>query len=148
MGSTLTDAVDARSWEHFEHEADIGLMATSDSREQLFEAMGEALTAVITDPDIVRPRQRVRIRCSAPDNALLMVDWINALIYEMATRGMLFGAWQVELHGCDLDAWVEGEPVDRDRHQPVVEVKGATYTELLVEQDATGVWRAQCVVDV
>ena len=77
-----------------------------------------------------------------------MVDWINALIYEMATRGMLFGAWQVSLQGCDLDAWVQGEPVDRDRHQPVVEVKGATYTELLVEQDATGVWRAQCVVDV
>lgn len=140
--------MNAFSWKHFEHEADIGLAATSDSRERLFEAMGAALTAVITDPTIVRPRQRIRIRCSATDNALLMVDWINALIYEMATRGMLFGAWQVGLQGCDLDAWVEGEPVDRDRHQPVVEVKGATYTELLVEQDETGLWRARCVVDV
>jgi SHS2 domain-containing protein len=77
-----------------------------------------------------------------------MVDWINALIYEMATRGMLFGSWQVGLQGYDLDAWVEGEPVDRGRHQPVVEVKGATYTELLVEQDKKGLWRARCVVDV
>jgi SHS2 domain-containing protein len=144
----LTGAVDARSWKHFEHEADIGLAATSGSREGLFEGMGAALTAVITDPANVRPRQRIRIRCSAPDNALLMVDWINALIYEMATRGMLFGSWQVGLQGCNLDAWVEGEPVERDRHQPAVEVKGATYTELRVEKDATGVWRAQCVVDV
>ena len=140
--------VDARSWEHFEHEADIGLAATSDSRSGLFEAMGAALTAVIADPDIVEPRTRVRIRCSAGDDALLMVDWINALVYEMATRRMLFGAWQVSLRDHDLDAWVEGEPVDRDRHLPVVEVKGATYTVLLVEQDNTGRWRARCVVDV
>jgi tRNA nucleotidyltransferase (CCA-adding enzyme) len=138
----------ARSWTHFEHEADIGLAATSDSREGMFEAMGAALTGVITDPAIVRPRQRIRIQCSADDDGLLMVDWINALIYEMATRRMLFGAWQVSLRDCALDAWVDGEPVDRERHQPAVEVKGATYTELLVEQDATGQWRAQCVVDV
>jgi len=34
------------------------------------------------------------------------------------------------------------------RHQPTVEVKGATYTELKVAQDALGQWVAQCVVDV
>ena len=140
--------VETRSWEHFEHEADIGLAATSDERESLFEAMAEALTAVITDPASVQTEDRVRIRCRAPDNALLMVDWINALVYEMATRRMLFGAWHVSLQGCELDAWAEGESVDRDRHQPVVEVKGATYTELLVGQDEAGLWHARCVVDV
>ena len=140
--------MDAHSWKHFEHEADIGLAATSDSREGLFEAMGAALTGVVTDPAIIEPRQRIRIQCSADDDALLMVDWINSLIFEMATRSMLFGAWQVTLQGCELDALVDGEPVDRERHQPAVEVKGATYTELLVEQDATGQWRAQCIVDV
>ena len=140
--------MDACSWTHFEHEADIGLAARSDSREGLFEAMGAALTGVVTDPAIVQPRQRIRIQCNADDDGLLMVDWINSLIYEMATRRMLFGAWQVSLRDRELDAWVDGEPVDRERHQPAVEVKGATYTELLVEQDATGQWRAQCVVDV
>ena len=140
--------MDARSWNHFEHEADIGLTATADSREELFAAMGAALTGVVTDPAIVEPRQRLRIQCSAGDDALLMADWINSLIFEMATRRMLFGAWQVTLQGCDLDALVDGERVDRERHQPAVEVKGATYTELLVEQDAKGRWRAQCVVDV
>ena len=126
----------------------MGLEATSDSREGLFEAMGAALTAVVTDPANVRPRQQIRIRCGAPDDTLLMVDWLNSLIYEMATRRMLFGAWRVSLQGCDLDAWVDGEPVDRDRHHPAVEVKGATYTELSVRQDAAGLWRARCVVDV
>jgi len=140
--------VDARNWEHFEHEADIGLAATSDSRERLFEAMGAALSAVITDPAIVRPRQRVRIRCSAPDNALLMVDWINALIYEMATRGMIFGRFAVTIEDSRLSAKAWGEAVDVGRHHPAAEVKGATYTALRVSRQDDGEWLAQCVIDV
>ena len=118
------------------------------TRAGLFEAMGEALTAVATDPSGVRATDVVEIRCSAPDNDVLLIDWLNALIYEMSTRGMLFSAWRVALNGCDLEAQVEGEKVDRERHRPVVEVKGATYTALSVAQDGDGQWRAQCVVDV
>jgi len=140
--------MEARRWEHFEHDADIGLKAAAMTRAGLFEAMGEALTAIVTDPSRVRATDAVSIRCSAPDNAVLLVDWLNALIYEMATRGMVFSAWQVELDGCDLEARVEGETVDRERHRPVVEVKGATYTELSVEQGSDGQWRGQCIVDV
>ncbi len=140
--------MEARRWEHFEHDADIGLRAAAMTRAGLFEAMGEALTAIVTDPSAVLATDAVHIRCSAPDNAVLLVDWLNALVYEMATRGMVFSSWRVELDGCDLEAHVEGETVDRERHKPVVEVKGATYTALSVEQDSDGQWRAECVVDV
>ncbi len=136
------------SWEHFEHDADIGLRAAAPTREGLFEAMGEALTAVVTDPASVRLERQIEIHCEAPDGALLLVDWLNALIYEMATRRMLFGKWRVVMDGDRLDALVEGEVVNRARHRPVVEVKGATYTALSVEQDASGNWNGQCVVDV
>jgi tRNA nucleotidyltransferase (CCA-adding enzyme) len=136
------------SWEHFEHEADIGLRAVAPTRENLFELMGEALTAVITEPGNVRSVETVTVSCEAPDDALLLVDWLNALVYEMATRSMIFSEWQVELHGYKLDARVSGEPIDRLRHQPVVEAKGATYTALAVAQDDEGNWHGQCVVDV
>ena len=135
-------------WDHFGHEADIGLRAVAPTREALFERLGEALTAVITEPDSVRPVETVRISCEAPDDALLLVDWLNALVFEMATRGMLFSEWHVELDGHKLDARVVGEKVDRERHRPVVEVKGATYTALSVHQDSDGNWHGQCVVDV
>ena len=138
----------ARDWEHFEHDADIGLRASAASREGLLEAMAEALTALITDPIGVRSEESVPIHCEAPDDALLLVDWLNALVYEMATRGMLFGDWEVTLHDRVLDAVARGERVDRLRHEPVVEVKGATYTALSVSRDSAGTWHAQCVVDV
>lgn len=135
-------------WELFEHDADIGIRAEGSSRECLFELMGEALTAVVTSPAQVESRTELTIRCSAPDDTMLMVDWLNALIYEMATRNMLFGAWDVRLDGQALNARVGGEPVDRERHQPAVEIKGATYTDLEVERNENGLWRAQCIVDV
>jgi SHS2 domain-containing protein len=79
---------------------------------------------------------------------LLFVDWLNALVYEMATRSMLFSRFQVRLEGRRLDAIAWGERLDVVRHRPAVEVKGATYTALKVTRQADGTWLAQCVVDV
>ena len=140
--------MEERCWEHFEHDADVGLRADAATREELFEAMGAALTAIITEPSAIQPTESIGIRCEAPEDALLLVDWLNALIFEMATRRMLFGDWQVTLDGQRLEAQVRGETVDRLRHKPVVEVKGATFTELDVHKDRNGRWRGQCIVDV
>jgi len=135
-------------WEHFRHEADIGVRGFGPTREAAFEQAALALTAVLTDPAGVAPRAPVRIACGAPDDALLFCDWLNALIYETATRHMLFGRFEVDIADGRLEATAWGEPVDIDRHRPAVEIKGATYTELDVRRLADGVWLAQCVVDV
>jgi len=70
------------------------------------------------------------------------------LVFQMATRRMLFGGFRVEIDGLLLRASAWGEPVDRQTHCPAVEIKGATLTALEVRQRADGLWRAQCVVDV
>jgi SHS2 domain-containing protein len=114
---------------------------------EAFEQAALAVTALITDAP-VELREPVTIRCGAPSLELLLLDWLNALVYEMATRCMLFGRFEVTIEGNALAATAWGEPVNRARHQPAVEVKGATLTALEVVQDTTGVWRAACVVDV
>lgn len=135
-------------WEHFHHQADIGIRGFGPTVEQAFEQAALALTAVITDPALIRPIKRVTLHCSAPDQELLLADWLNAIIFEIATRRMLFGRFEVILSANTLTATVWGEPIDSVRHSPAVEVKGATYTELRVRQQADGNWLAQCVVDV
>ena len=135
-------------WEHLEHDADIGLSAEAASRDALFATMAEALTAIVTDPAGVQATESLSVHCEAPDNALLLADWLNALIREMSARGMIFGSFDVAIDGQRLQARVAGEPVDRERHRPAVEVKGATYTELAVTEDANGRWHGRCVVDV
>ena len=135
-------------WEHFPHGADIGVCGVGRTKAEAFEQAGLALTAVVTEPDLVRPVQSVPIVCEAADDALLLAEWLNALVYEMATRRMLFASFAVSIEGTRLTATVKGEPVDRPRHEPAVEVKGATYTGLRMEQTADGSWIAECVVDV
>jgi tRNA nucleotidyltransferase (CCA-adding enzyme) len=90
----------------------------------------------------------VEISCEAPDDELLLVDWLNALVFEMATRRMLFARFEVHCDDHRLHGRAWGEKVDVARHQPAVEVKGATLTCLRVGQQIDGMWSAQCVVDV
>ncbi len=135
-------------WEHFTHGADIGVRGIGNTQSEAFEQAALAMTAVICDPALVRATEAVEIACTAPDAEYLLADWLNRLVYEMATRHLLFSRFQVTIQGEQLSATAWGEPVDVARHQPVVEVKGATYTELRVAQTETGEWRAQCVVDV
>ena len=135
-------------WEHFRHGADIGVRGLGPTQAQAFEQAALALSAVITEPGRIEPKEPVELACQAPDAGLLLVDFLNELIYLMATRRMLFGRVEVQLEGGRLSARAWGEPVDVARHEPAVEVKGATLTALDVAQQPDGDWLAQCVVDV
>ncbi len=136
------------TWEHFAHGADVGIRGVGPTEEAAFVQIALALTGVITDPSTVRPNVAVRVTCEAPADDILLVDWLNALVYEMATRRVLFGAFVVSIENSRLTGIAWGEAVDQARHEPAVEVKGATYTELRVERLEDGHWLAQCVVDV
>lgn len=135
-------------WEHFEHQADIGIRGIAPTLEQAFEQAAVAMTAVVTDPDWVTASKVVSIHCEAPDTELLFVNWINELVYQMSVHGLLFKRYQVSIKNDTLSATAFGVVVDRQKHQPAVEIKGATFTELHVYQQADGTWLAQCVVDV
>jgi SHS2 domain-containing protein len=137
-----------KRWSHFDHGADIGVRGVGASKEEAFEQAAIALTAVITEPEKVAPKEAVTLNCEAPDDALLFADWLNALVYEMATRKMLFSRFDVHFGDNRLHAKAWGERVDVTKHEPAIEVKGATYTCLQVKQDESGAWLAQCVVDV
>ncbi|MGZ4964580.1 MAG: archease [Limisphaerales bacterium] len=146
MNTTIPDV--AEHWEHFYHGADIGVRGCGPSKASAFTQAALALMAVIVDLKTVEPKTRVKIVCAAESDDLLFFDWMNALVFEVATRQMLFSKYFLTLGAGDLEAEAWGEPVDISRHEPAVEIKGATFTELRVGQDGDGNWLAQCVVDV
>jgi tRNA nucleotidyltransferase (CCA-adding enzyme) len=134
-------------WEHFPHGADVGVRGFGATKAAAFAQAALAMTAVIADPATVEAREAVAVECEAPDDELLLAEWLNSVVYEMATRRMLFSRFAVQFHGSRLTGQAWGEPVDAPRHHPAVEVKGATYTQLRVARNADG-WVAQTVVDV
>ncbi len=118
------------------------------TRETAFEQAAIALSSVISDVADIAAEDSVEVSCTGPDDDMLLVEWLNALIFEMATRRMLFKRFAVHIDGQTLHGTARGELVEQARHRPAVEVKGATLTELSVRQDDGGQWIAQCVVDV
>jgi SHS2 domain-containing protein len=141
--------VHAAAWQHFDHDADIGVRGCGRDVAEAFVQMATGMMAIVTHAK-VDSEICVEIDCTAPDLELLLVDWLNSLIYEMAIRRMLFGRFDVDVNveDCKLRARAWGEAVEPLRHKPAVEIKGATLTGLAVEQDPAGIWRASCVVDV
>jgi len=147
MTPPAAPAADKRRWEHFPHDADVGVRGFGATAAEAFEQAGHALTAVVTH-QAVAPSIRVDVSCEAPDLELLLVEWLNAIIYEMAVRRMLFGRFSVRIADGRLDGTLWGEPVDVAHHAPACEPKGATYTALKVGRESDGTWSAACVVDV
>lgn len=136
-----------RKWEHFPHDADVGVRGRGATPAEAFEQAALAMTAVVTDAEI-KPLHCVEVACEAPDLELLFVEWLNAIIYEMAVRSLVFGRFVVRIDGTRLEGRLCGEPVDVQRHAPACELKGATYTQLKVAQEPDGTWSAACIVDV
>ena len=134
-------------WEHFEHQADIGVRGFGATQAEAYEQAALAMSAIVTDLPSIEPKQLINIACQDTDHELLLVDWLNALIFEMSTRKMLFSRFVVKIEDGKLTARAWGESINIARHHPAVEIKGATYTELKV-YEKQGQWIAQCIVDV
>lgn len=137
-----------RQWETYPHGADVGVRGYGATLAEAFANAALAMTSIVTDPSIVRPQVSTPISCSAPDLETLLFDWLNALVLEMAAEDLVFCRFDVAIDSGRLEAVAWGEAVDRERHQPAVEIKGATYTTCEVVKERDGHWRAQCVVDV
>jgi SHS2 domain-containing protein len=134
-------------WEHFPHGADVGILGRGATMAEAFEQAAVALTAIVTDAEVAE-NTSVEVACEARDVELLFVEWLNAIIYEMAVRNMVFGQFKVAISDMRLQGTMWGEPIDQVRHAPACEPKGATYTALRVAQEVDGTWSAACIVDV
>lgn len=136
------------AFETFEHGADIGVRGRGRT---VGEAFGNAARAMfslmVEDIGTIRPEKTVHISCSSYDLEGLLTAWLNALLAEASISGLLFRDFTCSVADTSATGTATGEPFDPARHQPWVEVKGATFTELRVFEER-GIWTAQCVVDV
>ena len=126
----------------------MGIRGFGITKEEAFAQAALAMIAVSVDLKTIKPETQVEITCEGDDDELLFIAWLNSIIYEMATRKMLFSKFEVKTSGRQLTAKAGGEKLDLDRHKPVVEIKGATYSDLKVRRNEYGTWVAQCIVDI
>lgn len=142
------------AYEHFEHEADIGIRGKGPSVEKAFEESAKALFDVEVDVKKVKAIKTIKVKCRAQNIEELFVEWLNALLTQASLHEMVFSQFRVVVERKNdklfkLEGVAKGEKFNVVRHNIKNEVKGATYSQLKVYQDKkTKLWIAQCIVDV
>jgi SHS2 domain-containing protein len=135
-------------FEIFDHTADLGIRVCADELSGLFEEAGRALFSVLlTNPDAVRPQERIELEIETSDQADLLHDWLAELLYRFEAERFVAVRFDVELAEAGLRAVVHGEQLDPARHEPDTEVKAVTYHGLKIEPDGPG-WLAEVILDI
>jgi SHS2 domain-containing protein len=141
-------------YRELEHTADVAVEIIAATREELFaEALG-ALTDIISERGKVEERLARDFALAGPRLDLLLVDWLDELVYAFEVEELLFRRADVrltELTGSGgtlhLAARAWGETLDRRRHPIKVLIKGVTYHGLEITETAAGL-RVQVVFDI
>jgi SHS2 domain-containing protein len=131
--------------------SDVTFVARGSSLEEVFAAAADALLAVtLDDPASVQSRLRRSIRLREPDLELLLLRFLDELIYLRDAEELLLRAarLRIEVDGeASLEGELAGELIDRSRHALAADVKAATAHELRVTREAKG-WSARATLDV
>jgi SHS2 domain-containing protein len=141
-----TRATPRSHWEHVQAGADLGVRGIARTKAAAFEQAALALSAVTADPGAIGTDEQVEIECEGADDESLLVAWLNAVIAEMAARGMVFARFHVELHPRRLVGSAAGERASVDHAHGGRAVTRATFTNVRVARLSSGEWLAQAVV--
>lgn len=139
-------------YEYRDHTGEAWLVAWGTTLEEAFIEGAKALFDLMVDVENVEPRQAVEISLTAEALDKLFFEWLNALIVQKDTKGLVFSRFELDpiqrgegVYRLRAKAW--GEPYDVGKHSSKVDVKAATYSGLKCEETPEG-WRTECVVDI
>jgi len=139
------------SYRFLDHTGDVAVRVRAASLGALFDDAARALTATLVGTGDVRPAAHwdVSIEAASPD--LLLVDWLNELVYRFDVEGFLVARADARVtdtgRAWRLDAVVLGEALDETRHPVRAPVKGVTYHQLGIAE-VDGALETTVVFDV
>jgi SHS2 domain-containing protein len=131
--------------------SDLSFVARGPTLETVFAAAAKALlAATVEDPASVAPRIRREVLLEEPDLELLLLRFLNVLIYlRDAEQLLLYPRWlRVSANEvAHLEADLVGEEIDSGRHCMDIEVKAATAHGLRIAREGAK-WEASVTLDV
>jgi SHS2 domain-containing protein len=132
--------------------SDVTFHAWGDTLDELFAAAVEATTAImVAELDSVHPRTQRAVEVEADALDLLLLRLLEEVVFLKDTEGLLLRAADMHVavdHGRPrARATLAGEPIDRQRHMLVADVKAVTLYGLRVERTEV-LWEAQVTLDV
>jgi len=137
-----------KTYETFDHTADIGIRVFGTTLEEVFVHAAEALFDVLTDLDSIRKDLTREIEINGSDREDLLVRWLGELLYLCEGEGYLFREFSIfHLTPTSLKAVARGERFDPARHEFKTEIKAITYHQVEVVQK-DGIWIGKVIFDI
>ena len=131
--------------------SDLCFVARADTLEGLFAAAADALvSATVEDPGRVRELEERPLSLEEPDLELLMLCFLNELVYLRDAHELLLRPKEIRIHregNPRLEARLVGERLLPQRHRIEAEVKAATAHGLRVAEGVGG-WEVRVTLDV
>lgn len=136
------------SYEYFEHQADIGIRGKGTTLAEAFEQAALAMFEIMVETRELQVNKPQSVEVEGNDLNELLIAWLSELLFLKDVEGKMFSRFEIEsINKNKLAANVYGEPIDPSRHKLKLEVKAATYTQLIIEKKDDN-WIVQCLVDV
>jgi SHS2 domain-containing protein len=125
------------SFEEISHTADVKIRARAPTLDALFTDAFLALMQVVYGTD--RSNGILKdIRIESDNIESLLCDFLSEVLYIAEVEGLVFSRAEIIIEGLSLTAILKGEAFDPLRHSSGTEVKGISYSGLVIQKDANG----------
>ncbi|MDO8871534.1 MAG: archease [Methanoregula sp.] len=125
------------SFEEISHTADVKIRARALTLNALFTDAFLALMQVMYGTD--RNEGIIKeIRIESDNIESLLCDFLSEVLFIADVEGLVFSRADIAIYGLHLTAVLNGESFDPLRHSSGTEVKGISYSGLVIQKDANG----------
>ena len=137
-----------KQYEFIDHTADIGIRVYGKDLKELFANAAFAMFDIIADLEGMKTSVTVEIRKDAPNREELLIIWLDELLYNFYTKGLIFSKFEIlELDDNRISAKAVGRHIGENKNRLKTEIKAATYHELKIE-NKDNLWQTQLIFDV
>jgi SHS2 domain-containing protein len=137
-----------KPFEIIDHTADIGIVAYGADIKQVFANAALGLFSLMADLDDLEENVQRKLELSAEDAEVLLVEWLNELIYILDVEHIVFKRFEIdELTSNQIKARCFGEKIKPGQHRLKREVKAATYHMLRLNKEDGG-YKVQVIFDI
>jgi len=125
------------SFEEISHTADVKIRARAPTLDALFTEAFLALMQVVYGTDRkLGIRKEIRIESDTFES--MVCDFLSEVLFIAEVEGLVFSQAEITIEGMHLTAVLMGESFDPVRHSSGTEVKGISYSGLVIQKEANG----------
>ncbi len=137
-----------RTYEVFDHTADIGIHAFGHTLPELFIHAAQGMESLMVAPEQVCESVTREITVEGHDVVSLMIAWLNELVFLFDTEYLLLRTFEIHAFTeTSLQGHASGEPYDAQRHDLSSAIKAVTWHEASVERTNDG-YKARIIFDI